>query len=126
MKILIELLLVFSLTFQVTKLQILNLDNTYSLDNKMPRNYYGATFINTDGIQKLCTSHADCYEMREPIYWCRLKRNQHWTEKGCYCDSVLRACIIERMTDLGPASKIRNYAYCTPRAFWNCPPLQYL
>ncbi|EFO18446.2 hypothetical protein LOAG_10049 [Loa loa] len=103
---------------------IFNLDDTFSPDNEMPTNYYGASFISTDGIQKLCLTHADCYDMREPIYWCFLAQNQQWTDKGCYCDPVLKACIIERMTKLGPASKIRNYAYCSPKAFWECSSFQ--
>ncbi|MCP9264238.1 hypothetical protein DINM_022264 [Dirofilaria immitis] len=105
------------------KLFIVHQDGTISPDNEMPRNYYGATFINTDGIQKLCASHSDCYDMREPIYWCRLANNQNWTDKGCHCDPLLSACIIERMTVLGPVSQIRNYAYCARKSSWYCPNL---
>ncbi|VBB34446.1 unnamed protein product [Acanthocheilonema viteae] len=114
----------FNVCSIVADLQILNLDDTISPDNEMPKNYYGAGFINTDGTQKLCSSNVDCYSMREPVHWCRLVENQQWTDKGCYCDPILKACIIERMTKLGPMSKIRNYAYCTPKTSWECPPFQ--
>ncbi|VDK76970.1 unnamed protein product [Litomosoides sigmodontis] len=93
----------------------------FNYNYSTPTNSYGATFINTDGIFKSCISHVDCYSMREPIYWCRLYRNQRWTEKGCYCDSIVKACIIERFTTLGPIYAIRNYALCVPKKSWKCP-----
>ncbi|VDN17498.1 unnamed protein product [Gongylonema pulchrum] len=46
----------------------------------------------------------------------------HGSERGCYCDPVVQACIIERVTSLGPATNILNYAYCAPKSFWYCPP----
>ncbi|CAG9539150.1 unnamed protein product [Cercopithifilaria johnstoni] len=124
MKILLQFLVMLRICFLVTTIHILNLDNTLSDDNEMPTNYYGASFINTDGIQKFCSSNIDCYSMREPTFWCRLAENQQWTEKGCYCDPILKACIIERITKLGPVSKIHNYAYCISQIFWQCSPYQ--
>uniref|UniRef100_A0A8R1XMV5 Uncharacterized protein n=1 Tax=Onchocerca volvulus TaxID=6282 RepID=A0A8R1XMV5_ONCVO len=110
-----------SLCFLTAESQILNLDGTYSLDNYVPKDCNGASFINTDGTPKRCTYHSDCHDVREPIYWCRLASNQLWTNKDCHCDPVLKTCIIERITLLGPVSKILNYAYCTPKASWYCP-----
>ncbi|VDM91882.1 unnamed protein product [Onchocerca ochengi] len=143
MKVLAQLLVVFSLRLLFAELQLTDLlktdpifghfiwniaktlcndtDMNENTTRKMPTNYYGATFLNTDGIHKRCISHVDCYDMREPIFWCRLNKHQNWTDKGCYCDPLLRACIIERLTMLGPISIIRNYAYCTPKASWYCP-----
>ncbi|VDO42117.1 unnamed protein product [Brugia timori] len=124
MKILFQFLLVFSLCLLIAALRKINMAVTFSPDNEMPANYYGATFINTDGILESCTSNADCYNMREPIFWCRLAEIQDWTDKGCYCDSVVKACIIERITKLGPITVIRNYALCTWKELWECPPFK--
>ncbi|CAG9539345.1 unnamed protein product [Cercopithifilaria johnstoni] len=73
-------------------------------------------FIETDGVKKKCENHADCYDHREPIAWCRPTRNQSWIEKGCFCDRKKHLCVIERMN-----SGTVEYAYCAPSATWNCP-----
>lgn len=36
-------------------------------------------FLKIHFRRKWCTSHVDCYDVREPIYWCRLAQNQQWT-----------------------------------------------
>ncbi|KAM3721932.1 Nuclear pore complex protein [Dirofilaria immitis] len=123
MKIFVQLLFLVNLYFLIEGSKSSTLNATIIPLPEMPTNYCGATFVNTDGIRKLCASHSDCYDMREPIYWCRLANNQNWTDKGCHCDPLLSVCIIERITIYGIISKIRNYAYCAPKSSWYCPNL---
>ncbi|EFO13555.2 larval allergen, partial [Loa loa] len=80
---------------------------------------YGYTakgeFIETDGKEKKCVTHVDCYDQREPQQWCILKEDQSWTDKGCFCDEKKLSCVIERKS----AGKLQ-YAYCAPQQGWNC------
>ncbi|EFO14886.2 hypothetical protein LOAG_13630 [Loa loa] len=115
----IQFLLLFNLSFLHAETS--TLAHIFNASKEMPKNYHGATFINTDGILNPCTSNVDCYKMREPVFWCRLAKIQQWTDKGCYCDPILNACVIERKTKLGPITIIRNYAFCTWKESWECP-----
>ncbi|VDO53170.1 unnamed protein product, partial [Brugia timori] len=79
-------------------------------------------FVETDGKQvvltfqkKQCDSHVACYDQREPQAWCILKRNQSWTNKGCFCDEKRHLCVMERMN----GGKL-EYAYCAPAKNWKC------
>ncbi|KAL3997277.1 Chromadorea ALT family protein [Acanthocheilonema viteae] len=128
MKVLLQLLFVFGASFLTVESRLIlhdktagEVNNAANADEQMPEIHLNATFISTDGIMKRCTSHADCYDMREPIDWCRLADNQQWTDKGCHCAS-LNKCVIERLTKLGSVSSIRNYALCAPKKSWKCPP----
>uniref|UniRef100_A0A8R1TLC2 Uncharacterized protein n=1 Tax=Onchocerca volvulus TaxID=6282 RepID=A0A8R1TLC2_ONCVO len=38
----------------------------------------GAIYEKTDGIPTKCQSHADCYHLREPEAWCKLKSDEFW------------------------------------------------
>ncbi|VBB35550.1 unnamed protein product, partial [Acanthocheilonema viteae] len=75
-----------------------------------------AKYVKTDGVEKKCTDHTDCYDSREPEDWCRLKENQSWTDKGCFCDSKKHKCIIERKNN----GKM-EYTDCKLAEGWNCP-----
>ncbi|VIO95041.1 Uncharacterized protein BM_BM97 [Brugia malayi] len=65
--------------------------------------------------KKQCDSHVACYDQREPQAWCILKRNQSWTNKGCFCDEKRHLCVMERMN----GGKL-EYAYCAPAKNWKC------
>uniref|UniRef100_A8PES2 Abundant larval transcript-2 (ALT2) protein, putative n=1 Tax=Brugia malayi TaxID=6279 RepID=A8PES2_BRUMA len=72
-------------------------------------------FVETDGKWKNCSSHADCYDYREPIAWCKPTANQFWTDKGCFCEDMLYSCVIERTNN----GKL-EYSYCTSKENWQC------
>uniref|UniRef100_A0A8R1TN83 Uncharacterized protein n=1 Tax=Onchocerca volvulus TaxID=6282 RepID=A0A8R1TN83_ONCVO len=73
-------------------------------------------FVKSDGIKKPCYTHDNCYDQREPQSWCRLNKNQSWTDKGCFCNRKLNSCIIERR-NRGEL----EYTYCALAINWKCP-----
>ncbi|VDO14239.1 unnamed protein product, partial [Brugia timori] len=77
--------------------------------------YVKRKFVETDGKRKECFSAKDCYDQREPEAWCILQKNQSWTYRGCFCDSKLHSCVIERKN-----SGRLEYSYCVPEEGWKC------
>ncbi|EJW71128.1 hypothetical protein WUBG_17966 [Wuchereria bancrofti] len=65
--------------------------------------------------KKECFSVEACYDQREPRAWCILNKNQSWTRRGCFCDSKLHSCVIERKN-----SGRLEYSYCLPKEEWKC------
>ncbi|VDK75528.1 unnamed protein product [Onchocerca ochengi] len=49
----------------------------------------------TDGVPTKCQSNADCYDLHEPEAWCDLKSDEFWFGQGCYCNEILKSCIIQ-------------------------------
>jgi hypothetical protein len=45
-----------------------------------------------------CTEHSDCYNHREPMAWgcCMINSIHAWSDRGCYCDTRLGSCAMER------------------------------
>ncbi|VIO95024.1 Uncharacterized protein BM_BM18564 [Brugia malayi] len=76
---------------------------------------YAKQSIEEEEEEKQCDSHVACYDQREPQAWCILKRNQSWTNKGCFCDEKRHLCVMERMN----GGKL-EYAYCAPAKNWKC------
>ncbi|VDN94331.1 unnamed protein product, partial [Brugia pahangi] len=72
-------------------------------------------FVESDGRRKECFSAEACYDQREPEAWCTLNENQSWTDKGCFCDTHLHSCVIERWN-----SGRLEYSYCVPEEGWKC------
>ncbi|KRZ90068.1 hypothetical protein T08_9356 [Trichinella sp. T8] len=53
-------------------------------------------YIPTSGAESSCKRHEHCYEKREPSEWCILQAGIKYTTRGCFCDKVFGACVIDR------------------------------